>query len=132
MENVQKSWKVNQRKVVLRDAFWSKYEKLIREVAIPYQWSTLNDEDSSAEPSHAIRNFRIAAGLEKGGFYGFVFQDSDVYKWLEGVSYSLEKRPDRELEELTDRTALFWAPCRPRVSSRLQARRWNSSTLIPQ
>ena len=101
---MQKSWKVNQRKVVLRDAFWSKYEKLIREEAIPYQWNTLNDKESSAEPSHAIRNFRIAAGLEKGEFYGFVFQDSDVYKWLEGVSYSLENCPNRELEELADRT----------------------------
>ncbi len=104
MEKMQKSWKVDQGKVVLRDAFWLKHEKLIRETAIPYQWSTLNDEESSAEASHAIRNFRIAAGLEKGEFYGFVFQDSDVYKWLEGVSYSLENCPNRELEETADRT----------------------------
>lgn len=104
MKNIQKSFSVKRREVVLRDAFWSGYEKLIRETAIPYQWSTLNDEESSAEPSHAIRNFRIAAGLEKGEFYGFVFQDSDVYKWLEGVSYSLENCPNRELEELADRT----------------------------
>ena len=30
-------------------------------------------------------------------FYGFVFQDSDGYKWLEAVSYQLMRRPDPAL-----------------------------------
>lgn len=95
---------VDQKQVELHDQFWSKYEKLIREVAIPYQWDALNDKADSEEPSHAIKNFKIAAGLEKGEFYGFVFQDSDVAKWLEGVSYSLENSPDGKLESLADQT----------------------------
>jgi uncharacterized protein len=95
---------VDQKQIELRDQFWSKYEKLIREVAIPYQWNALNDQAGSEEPSHAIKNFKIAAGLEKGEFYGFVFQDSDVAKWLEGVSYSLENNPDEKLESLADQT----------------------------
>ena len=32
-----------------------------------------------------------------------VFQDSDVAKWLEGVAYALEVRPDAELEERADK-----------------------------
>ena len=28
----------------------------------PYQWKALNDELPNTEPSHAIENFRIAAG----------------------------------------------------------------------
>lgn len=55
------------------------------------------------EKSHALANFRIAAGLEEGEFYGMVFQDSDVAKWLEGVAYALEVRPDTELEERADK-----------------------------
>ena len=55
------------------------------------------------EKSHALANFRIAAGLEEGEFYGMVFQDSDVAKWLESVAYALEVRPDAELEERADK-----------------------------
>ena len=54
------------------------------------------------EKSHAIENFRIAAGLSEGEFYGMVFQDSDVAKWLEGVAYSLAVKPDNELEARAD------------------------------
>ena len=39
-------------------------------MVIPYQWDALNDRVAEAEPSHAIANFRIAAGLEQGEFYG--------------------------------------------------------------
>ena len=48
---------------------------------IPYQEKILNDEIPGVEKSHALANFRIAAGLEEGEFYGMVFQDSDVAKW---------------------------------------------------
>ena len=88
----------------LEDTFWSGYEKMVRTLTIPYQWKILNDELQTAEPSHALRNFKIAAGLEKGDFYGFVFQDSDVAKWLEAVGYSLARHPDNNLEQLADQT----------------------------
>jgi DUF1680 family protein len=74
----------------------------VRDVVIPYQWDALNDRVTEAEPSHAITNFRIAAGLEKGEFYGMVFQDSDVAKWLEAVAWSLCQKPDAELEKTAD------------------------------
>lgn len=88
--------------VRVKDDFWSKYIKLAMEVVIPYQWEAINDRIPDAEPSHAMKNFRIAAGLEKGEFHGMVFQDSDVSKWLEAVGYSLETNPNPELEKNAD------------------------------
>jgi DUF1680 family protein len=88
--------------ISINDNFWSTYTKLIRDEVIPYQWDALNDNIADAEPSAAIRNFRIAAGEEEGEFYGMVFQDSDVAKWLEAVAYSLETYPDPELEARAD------------------------------
>jgi DUF1680 family protein len=49
-----------------------------------------------------MRNFRVASGREKGEYGGPVFQDSDVGKWLEAVSYSLTWHPDPELERTAD------------------------------
>lgn len=88
--------------VRLQDDFWGEYSELVRSTVIPYQWEALNDRIEGAEPSHAIRNFRIAAGLEEGEFYGFIFQDSDLTKWLEAVGYSLANHADPELERIAD------------------------------
>lgn len=88
--------------VTLRDTFWSHYLDLVRQTVIPYQWEALNDRIPDAEPSHAVKNFKIAAGLEAGEYGGLVFQDSDVAKWLEAVGYSLSTHPDPALEQLAD------------------------------
>lgn len=84
------------------DKFWSPYQKKVVDTVIPYQQKILNDEIPGAEKSHALANFRIAAGMEEGEFYGMVFQDSDVAKWLEAVAYSLWVHPDTELERDAD------------------------------
>src|SRR4051812_11806779 len=89
-------------KVRIRDPFWDGFTKLVRETVIPYQWEALNDAIPDAEPSYAIRNFRIAAGLEEGEFGGFIFQDSDLAKWLEAVGHSLANTPDPLLEQKAD------------------------------
>ncbi len=90
------------RKFHIDDDFWGSRQKLVTDVVIPYQEKILNDEIPGVEKSHALANFRIAAGLEEGDFYGMVFQDSDVAKWLEGVAYSLAISPDSELERRAD------------------------------
>ncbi|MDR2043561.1 MAG: glycoside hydrolase family 127 protein [Clostridium sp.] len=89
---------INLRKTKIRDGFWSPMQRLVKDVVIPYQEKILDDQIPGVEKSHALANFRIAAGLEEGEFYGIVFQDSDVAKWLEGVAYSLaiESNPDLE------------------------------------
>ncbi len=89
-------------KVQISDDFWSHMQNLVTDVVIPFQERVLNDEEPGVEKSHAIDNFRIAAGMAEGEFYGMVFQDSDVAKWLEGVAYSLILKPDAELEARAD------------------------------
>ena len=85
------------------DCFWNNYESLVNKVVIPYQEKVLNDEVPGIEKSHAIDNFKSAADVIQNGkctdeFYGMVFQDSDVAKWLEAAAYSLAKYPDEEME----------------------------------
>lgn len=44
-----------------------------------------------------------SAGEAEGEhFYGFVFQDSDLYKWMEAASYILKTDPDPMLEQTVD------------------------------
>lgn len=93
---------VDLHKLKINDPFLGQYQQLVRDVVIPYQWDALNDRIAEADASHAIENFRIAAGLKQGEFYGMVFQDSDVAKWLEAVAWSLCQKPDAELEKTAD------------------------------
>jgi uncharacterized protein len=88
--------------VKVTDSFWRKRMEIVRDEVIPYQWGALNDLVPDAPKSHAIENFRIAAGEKEGDFEGMVFQDSDLMKWLEAVAYSLETDPDPELEKKAD------------------------------
>ena len=75
----------------------------VRTKMLPFQLAALKDEVPGAAPSRAIRNFRIAAGLEQGEFHGMVFQDSDVGKWLEAAAYSLMLEKDAWLEGEADK-----------------------------
>ncbi|WP_233713447.1 glycoside hydrolase family 127 protein [Lederbergia citri] len=93
---------VDLKDVIIDDSFWSKRQKLIKETVIPYQWAALNDAIPGAEPSHTIENFRIAAGESNGEYYGMVFQDSDLAKWLEAVGHSLAIGKDESLEKIAD------------------------------
>ncbi len=49
-----------------------------------------------------IRNFEIAGGSRKGKFEGIFYDDSDVFKALEAISYSLKSKPNPELEKKAD------------------------------
>ena len=58
------------------------------------------------EPVYTFRGFEALpedpAHPEDDKFYGFVFQDSAFYKWIEAVGYSLTQHPDPELEKIAD------------------------------
>lgn len=90
------------KQIHIQDDFWGSYMELARKNIIPYQWEALNDKIEDAEPSHCIKNFKIAAGLMEGSFGGCVFQDSDLAKWIEAASYSLVEHPDIALEQTLD------------------------------
>ena len=89
-------------KYTLGDGFWSRRIRQVTEKMIPLQLSILKDEAPDTEPSHAIENFRIAAGLAEGEFHGMVFQDSDIGKWIEAAAYSLKLKKDPALEKEID------------------------------
>ena len=88
--------------VNINDNFWGSYLKNIRTHVLPYQWEALNDRIEGAAPSGCIHNFLVASGQKKGEFIGCVFQDSDLYKWIEAVAYSLMWHPDPELEKTVE------------------------------
>jgi DUF1680 family protein len=88
--------------VEISGSFWSRYMDLVINQVIPYQWEALNDRVSDAARSGCVHNFEVTAGRKQGEFYGMVFQDSDLYKWLECVAYSLAVKPDPVTEKLAD------------------------------
>ena len=88
----------------MEDTFFGKREELLSSTILPYQEAAIKDQIPGAAKSHAAANFEAAARFQKTGrkteeFYGEVFQDSDVAKWLEAAAYSLLKTPDAELKQ---------------------------------
>ena len=94
--------------VKINDDFWSARLKAHREGTIPAAITQVRDSTAR------ISNFEIAAGLKKGKFSGIVWDDSDVYKVMEGMANSLAINPDPELEKLMDQwIAVFAKAQRP-------------------
>jgi DUF1680 family protein len=98
MAKLPRSISSNIDNVKISGGFWYDRLKLVTEKVIFYQWSVLDDPESS----HTVENFRIAAHRSKGRFSGMPFQDSDLAKWIEAASYSLLVRPDANIEQITD------------------------------
>lgn len=86
-------------KTMIQDDFWfPRIEKMCREI-IPYQYEVLNDVVPGIPKSHVIENFGIAAGETDGEYQGMLFQDSDVAKWIEAATYSLQSYPNEEVQK---------------------------------
>ncbi|MGD2157621.1 MAG: glycoside hydrolase family 127 protein [Anaerolineales bacterium] len=84
--------------VKLTDNFWAPRLQTLREVTLPEQYQR-------CEETGRIDNFRRAAGKVDKPFQGRVYDDSDVYKWLEAVGWVLAYQEDPHLEELADGVA---------------------------
>ena len=81
-------------KVTIEDGFWSPWLQRHHDVTIPVCIDQIENQ------TNRIRNFvNVVEGGEHVGFY---FDDSDVYKALEGMAYSLINNPDPELEAKCD------------------------------
>ncbi len=81
--------------VHLTDEFWAPRIETNRRTTIPYCFT-------KCQETGRIDNFAKAAGLIAGEFQGIYYNDSDVYKVIEGASYSLAARPDTELDAYLD------------------------------
>ena len=95
---------VDLRNIKVTDKLFGQYVRRVSEKIIPHQWKILNDQIEGTEPSHCIRNFRIAAGELEGERLGVVFLDTDLYKWLEAVAFSIAGGYGKEYETLADET----------------------------
>src|SRR6516225_1654562 len=81
--------------VHIKDDFWSKRIQINRT-------ATLEANLHQCEITGRIRNFAIAGKLEEGKHKGLLFDDSDLYKVIEGIAYTLTSQRDAELEKRTD------------------------------
>jgi uncharacterized protein len=89
--------------VSLRDGFWLRRQIDNRTITLRKGYSMLDKFGN-------LENLRLAAGISKGGnFRGYEFADTDIYKWLEAVSYDLVNHPDPALEHLADETIALMA-----------------------
>ena len=82
--------------VHLTDAFWRPRLETNAGVTIPYILDKCRTEGR-------INNFLIAAGKKKADkLTDFPFDDTDLYKLLEGASYSLQEKYDAKLDRQMD------------------------------
>ena len=82
--------------VKVTDHFWGQRLKTSREVTIPLAFR-------KSEETGRIKNFEKAAHpSEDYKVEGFSFDDTDIYKTIEGASYSLQTYPDKRLEKYID------------------------------
>lgn len=82
-------------KVKLDDQFWLPRIETNRRVTIPASFAR-------CENTGRVKNFEMAA-VHKGKFCTkFPFDDTDIYKTIEGASYSLAVHPDPELRRYVD------------------------------
>jgi DUF1680 family protein len=81
--------------VKVTDGFWAPRIETNRAVTIPAIFK-------KCEETGRIDNFAIAGGLLKGEYKGERYNDTDVYKTIEGASYSLMVHPDPELDRYLD------------------------------
>jgi hypothetical protein len=87
---------INFSKVTVDDAFWKPRMEKVAEITIP----VCMDQTEIKTPR--IRNFEITAGLRKGDFEGIFYDDSDVFKALEAIAYSLKVKNNPEIEKRAD------------------------------
>ena len=78
------------------DNFWLPRIETIRNVTVPFAFR-------KCEETHRIDNFAVAAGIKEGKFNSpYPFDDSDVYKIMEGASYLLAVKEDNGLDAYMD------------------------------
>lgn len=82
--------------VKITDNFWQPRLKTHAEVTLQ---ACLNQCEFE---TGRVDNFAVAAGMQEGEFRGVFYDDSDLYKALEGAAYSLMNNPNAEVEARVD------------------------------
>ena len=82
--------------VKVTDHFWGQRLKASREVTIPLAFSKCEETgryDNFYKASHPSAEYKVE---------GYPFDDTDVYKTIEGASYSMQTYPDKKLDKYID------------------------------
>ena len=83
------------RNVVLETGFWRDRIQNNQSVTIDSQFKLL-------ESTGRLDNFRRVSGEIDKPFQGYVYNDSDVYKWLEAACWAMIYRCDENIKEMVD------------------------------
>lgn len=87
---------VDIKNVVINDNFWLPKIKVIQDTTISFSFNKCDEEGR-------MENFLIAGGKMEGKTRGKMpFDDTDLYKIVEGASYSLISSPDAKLDAYLD------------------------------
>ena len=81
--------------VEVPNGFWRPRLDAVREETIPFSFR-------KCEETGRISNFAKAGGLMEGKFQGIYFDDSDLYKVIEGAAYVLALQKDEKLDAYLD------------------------------
>jgi len=81
--------------VKVTDNFWLPRIETNQKVTIPFAMQ-------QNEETGRVDNFAIAGGLIEGEYKGERYNDTDVYKVMEGAAFTLATDPDPELEKSLD------------------------------
>jgi DUF1680 family protein len=84
---------------VMQNTFWGQRIHAAREVTIPLAFSKCKSEgryDNFVKAAHPSKDYDVSK------FMGFPFDDTDVYKTIEGASYVLQTYPDKKLKAYID------------------------------
>ena len=82
--------------VKVTDHFWGQRLKASREVTIPLAFSKCEESgryENFVKAAHPSSDYKVE---------GFSFDDTDVYKTVEGASYSMQTYPDKKLDRYID------------------------------
>lgn len=82
-------------KVTIRDEFWLPRMETNRRVTIPFAIE-------QNEKTGRVDNFAIAGSLKQGEYKGERYNDTDVYKVMEGAAYAMATHSDPEMEKYLD------------------------------
>jgi len=81
--------------VALGSGLWTHKQAVIGDDSLRHGYRML-------EQAGNLYDLRLAAGLAQGDYRGPLFQDSDVYKWLEAVAYQGERGLTPSVQAMAD------------------------------
>ena len=81
--------------VAIKDRFWQPRIDTAVNITIPYDFE-------KCEETGRIDNFAKAGRLMEGAHQGIYYDDSDVFKVVEGAAYALQIAPNQELDAYLD------------------------------